>query len=186
MAEKKPLRKPFSLHLNEEAFDFGGLTGGDFAPATNQEKENFIQDRPATSYWKDAWRRMRKNTVAMVALVILVCIVLFAFVGPMVVPYGYDEFNSGAENLHPWHYSLEDQLAIEAAMVTPEQAVEQARKHVEAQPSVPSSLKNRQIVAHLYAQGIFNMKSAVDLVAEAMGISKNTVYLHLRHTKQGE
>ena len=67
-----------------------------------------------------------------------------------------------------------------------EQAVEQARKHVEAQPSVPSSLKNRQIVAHLYAQGIFNMKSAVDLVAEAMGISKNTVYLHLRHTKQGE
>lgn len=63
------------------------------------------------------------------------------------------------------------------------QAVEQARKHVEAQRSVSPSLKNRQIVAFLHAQGIFNMKSAVDLVAEEMGISKNTVYLHLRHCK---
>lgn len=153
MAEKKPLRKPFSLHLNEEAFDFGGLTGADFAPATNQEKENFIQDRPATSYWKDAWRRMRKNTVAMVALVILVCIVLFAFVGPMVVPYGYDEFNSGAENLHPWHYSLEDQLAIEAAMVTPEQAVEQAKAEAEAEGRTLTPIQIAQIRAKAKAAG---------------------------------
>lgn len=66
-----------------------------------------------------------------------------------------------------------------------DQAVAQARQHVESQASVPVSLKNRQIIALLHAQGIFNMKSAVDLVAASMGISKNTVYLHLRHAKQG-
>lgn len=65
-----------------------------------------------------------------------------------------------------------------------EQAVAQARQQVEAQASVPASLKNRQIVALLHAQGIFNVKSAVDLVADSMGISKNTVYLHLRHARQ--
>ena len=27
--------------------------------------------------------------------------VLFAFVGPLLIPYGYDEFNKGAENLYP-------------------------------------------------------------------------------------
>ena len=96
---------------------------------------------------------MRKNTVAMVALVILVCIVLFAFVGPMVVPYGYDEFNSGAENLHPWHYSLEDQLAIEAAMVTPEQAVEQAKAEAEAEGRTLTPIQIAQIRAKAKAAG---------------------------------
>ena len=43
----------------------------------------------------------------MVALGVIVLLVLFAFVGPMLVPYGYDQFNAGAENLYPWHYSLE-------------------------------------------------------------------------------
>jgi oligopeptide transport system permease protein len=33
---------------------------------------------------------------------------LFAFVGPLLIPYGYDEFNKGAENLYPYHYTLED------------------------------------------------------------------------------
>ena len=42
------------------------LTPEDFAPATDEQKEAFIQDRPSTSYWKDAWRRMKKNKVAMV------------------------------------------------------------------------------------------------------------------------
>lgn len=67
-----------------------------------------------------------------------------------------------------------------------EQAMAQARLQVETQSNVSPSMKNRQIVALLYAQGIFNIKSAVDRVAAAMGISKNTVYLHLRHAKEEE
>ena len=142
MADEKkvPLRKPWSLHLNEEAFDFGTLTSGSFVPADKAEKEGFIPDRPPTSYWKDAWRRFRRNAVAMVALAVLVLIVLFAFVGPMVVPYGYDQFNRGAENLHAFHYSLEDQLFIEEKLteaaessMTPEEAVAAARAKAEAE-----------------------------------------------------
>lgn len=142
MADEKkiPVRKPWSLHLNEEAFDFGTLTSTSFIPADKAEKEGFIPDRPPTSYWKDAWRRFRRNLVAMVALTVLVLIVLFAFVGPMVVPYGYDQFNKGAENLHSSHYSLEDQLLIEEKLaeaatstMTPEEAVAEARAKAEAE-----------------------------------------------------
>ncbi len=142
MAEEKkiPVRKPWSLHLNEEAFDFGSLPSGAFEPAGKEEKAGFIPDRPPTSYWKDAWRRFKKNAVAMVALTILVLIVLFAFVGPMLVPYGYDQFNKGAENLHPSHYSLEDQLLIEEKLAeaaqsakTPEEALAEAEAKAAAE-----------------------------------------------------
>lgn len=142
MADEKKVRvrKPWSLHLNEEAFDFGALPSNSFVPADQAEKEGFIPDRPPTSYWKDAWRRFRRNAVAMVALAVLVLIVLFAFVGPMVVPYSYDQFNKGAENLHSSHYALEDQLLIEEKLaeaaenaMTPEEAVAAARAKAEAE-----------------------------------------------------
>jgi len=44
----------------------------------------------------------------MVALGVIIFLFLFAFVGPLLIPYGYDEFNKGAENLYPYHYTLED------------------------------------------------------------------------------
>lgn len=46
-----------------------------------------------------------------------------------------------------------------------------------------SVLRNREIVSKLYASGIFNIKDAVIQVADSLNISKNTVYLHLRHCK---
>ena len=65
-----------------------------------------------------------------------------------------------------------------------EEAVTRTRLQVDTQAAIPVSMKNRQVVAILYRQGIFNIKNAVDLVAAAKGISKNTVYLHLRHIKE--
>lgn len=88
------------------------LTPEDFTPATEDQKQSFIQDRESVSYWKDAWRRMKKNKVAMVALGVIIFLVLFAFLGPVLMPYTYEGFNSGAENLYPWHYSLEDQRLL--------------------------------------------------------------------------
>ena len=90
------------------------LTPEDFDPASDAQKEAFIQERPSTSYWKDAWRRLKMNKVAMVALGVIIFLILFAFVGPVVVPYGYADFNKGAENLYPWHYSLKDQELIDS------------------------------------------------------------------------
>ena len=117
MAEKK-MKQPFSLQADDGVLDWNSLTPDQFAPADQGDKDGFIAERKSVSYWADAWRRLRHNTVAMVAMGVLILIFLFAFVGPMIVPYGYSQFISGSENLHPWHYSLEDQLALDAATET--------------------------------------------------------------------
>ncbi len=108
VAEDKKIKKcPVSLQPDIEKL-LQDLSPDDFASASRQEKDDFIQDRQSVSYWKDAWRRLKKNVVAMVALGVIVFLFLFAFVGPLLIPYGYDEFNKGAENLYPYHYTLED------------------------------------------------------------------------------
>ena len=120
MAEKQKKAVFGSLQPDvDPLLELNDLTAADFAPATSGEKEDFIQQRKSVSYWADAWRRLRKNVVAMVALGVIVLLVLFAFVGPMLVPYGYDQFNAGAENLYPWHYSLEAQQAYKEATSLP-------------------------------------------------------------------
>ena len=97
MTEDKKIKKcPVSLQPDIENL-LQDLTPDDFASASRQEKDDFIQDRQSVSYWKDAWRRLKKNAVAMVALGVIVFLFLFAFVGPLLIPYGYDEFNKGAE-----------------------------------------------------------------------------------------
>ena len=112
MAENKKIKKcPVSLQPDIENL-LQDLTPDDFASASRQERDDFIQDRQSVSYWKDAWRRLKKNVVAMVALGVIVFLFLFAFVGPLLIPYGYDEFNKGAENLYPYHYTLEDQQRV--------------------------------------------------------------------------
>ena len=112
MTEDKKIKKcPVSLQPDIENL-LQDLTPDDFASASRQEKDDFIQDRQSVSYWKDAWRRLKKNAVAMVALGVIVFLFLFAFVGPLLIPYGYDEFNKGAENLYPYHYTLEDQQRV--------------------------------------------------------------------------
>ena len=142
MADKKRKRAMGSLRPDvDDILDWNSLPQDAFAPASSAEKENFIQDRESVSYWKDAWRRLRRNKVAMVAMVIVILLALFAFVGPMIVPYSYDQQIRGANNLHPWHYSWEDKQRISAYMeehngmanMTPDEAVEQARAEAAAE-----------------------------------------------------
>ena len=49
--------------------------------------------RNATTYWKDAWRRLRHNKIAMLSIVILAVIVLMAIFVPIFSPYDYAEQN---------------------------------------------------------------------------------------------
>ena len=60
-------------------------------------------------------------------------------------------------------------------------ALEDAKAQIYGDKSVNASNKNKEIIRLLYQRGIFNIKDAVASVAEALGISKNTVYLHLRN-----
>ena len=40
--------------------------------------------RPNISYWQDAWRRLKKNPVAMGALFILIALILMAIFSPII------------------------------------------------------------------------------------------------------
>ena len=114
MAEESKMKRfPVSMQPDIEAL-LKETTPADFAPATREERDDFIQERQSVSYWKDAWRRLKKNVVAMVALGVIIFLILFAFVGPLLIPYGYEQFNKGAENLYPYHYTLEDQKRLDA------------------------------------------------------------------------
>ncbi len=52
--------------------------------------------------------------------------------------------------------------------------------------NVANNAKNRQIVLNLYEKGIFDIKDAINQVAERLDISKHTVYLYIRQFKSGE
>lgn len=81
------------------------LEAADFEPATTVEKESMVEVRKSVSYWRDAARRFKKNTVSMVALVVFILIVIFAFIGPMAIPYDYEGQIRQAKGLGPNQYS---------------------------------------------------------------------------------
>ena len=58
----------------------------------SQEEANRI-DRPTISYWQDAWRRLKKNPVAMVSLVVLGLLVVLVIIGPYIRCYDYIAMN---------------------------------------------------------------------------------------------
>lgn len=73
----------------------------DFAPVTKQDQNNLTQLTENTSYWKDAWRRLKQNKIAIISLVVIVFFILFAFFGPMFSDYTYDQQIRGDENMSP-------------------------------------------------------------------------------------
>ena len=58
-------------------------------------------DRPTISYWQDAWRRLRKNPVAMVSLAVLVIMAVLCAVGPLIHGYDYISMNIRLKNKAP-------------------------------------------------------------------------------------
>ena len=92
----------------------GGLTDADFALASSEEKEGFIELSPSVGYWADAWRRLRRNTVSMVALGVIAFLLLFAFAGPLLLPYKYNEQIRTSLNLAPMQYSEAELTRISA------------------------------------------------------------------------
>lgn len=58
-----------------------------------------------------------------------------------------------------------------------------ARDRIFNDRSIQAVNRNREIIFSLYSDGIFNMKDSVIKVAMLLGISKNTVYMHIRNFK---
>lgn len=185
MADEKMKRCPVSFQPDVESMlEWNDLSPDDFAKATKKEKDDFIEDRKSVSYWKDAWRRLRKNVVAMIALAVIIFLFLFAFVGPFLVPYGYDQFNSGAENLHPFHYTLEDQQKLqdeiaartENTALSVDEMIAQAESEAAAEGKTLSNVDKARIRAQAKA-GSSSSTSTVEIdeaaLRKELGIKKH-------------
>ena len=90
------------------------LNPDDFLPATNEEKESLVVMRESVSFWKDGFRRLRKNKVAMASLVIIILIMILSFIVPSFHPYSYKTQIKGANNLAPMQYSQDELARIDA------------------------------------------------------------------------
>lgn len=66
------------------------------------------------------------------------------------------------------------------------QTVEKTIEEITSDRQVANNNKNRQIVVSLFEKGIFDIKDAINLVAERLDISRHTVYLYIRQIKQDQ
>ncbi|GAA0748076.1 ABC transporter permease [Clostridium oceanicum] len=57
--------------------------------------------RPNITYWKDAWRRLKGNKVAIVSLIVLLLIGLMTIIGPHLTSYKYWATDSSIVNMSP-------------------------------------------------------------------------------------
>ncbi len=64
-----------------------------------------------------------------------------------------------------------------------DQTVERTIEDVNSDKTFSNNTKNRQIVMELYDKGIFDIKDAINRVADRLNISKHTVYLYIRQRK---
>ena len=99
-------KNPLSFQLD--------LTPEDFLPADQSEKEQLVVMRESVSFWKDGMRRLLKNKIAMVSLVVIIAIMVLAFVVPAFYPYSYEQQIRGAEKLAPFQYSAQEIAQKEA------------------------------------------------------------------------
>lgn len=90
-----------------------------FEKATEDEKRQQDVMSESTTFFRDGMRKLMKNPLAVMSLIILAIIIVTIIVAPMVVPYSYDEILSvngrrdkGAKNLAPFTYSEMEQQYI--------------------------------------------------------------------------
>lgn len=101
-----PKKNPLSSQINLRKFE----------PATEEEKRQQDVMSKSSSFFRDGMRRLSKNPLAMISIVVLVLIILVICIAPSVVPYSYDQImtvngvrDQTAKNLAPGHYSQMEQ-----------------------------------------------------------------------------
>lgn len=90
------------------------LNVDDFLPASDAEKESLIVMRKSVGFWKDGVRRLRKNKISMVSLVVILFVFILSFAVPHFYPYSYEQQIRGSENLAPMQYSEKELSAMES------------------------------------------------------------------------
>ena len=112
-------KKPFSMHVDLDAF----------IPATDAEKEYLVQMRPSSTFFRDGVKRLLKNKVATVSVIVIVIIALSSIIIPIFWPYSYDAMlgvspgkpvDASYNNLAPFTYgSTEQELIAQGQKVFP-------------------------------------------------------------------
>lgn len=60
-----------------------------------------VISRPTITYWQDAWRRLKKNKIAITSLLILIALVVLVIIGPTMRHYDYISIKAADKNLAP-------------------------------------------------------------------------------------
>mgnify|MGYP004540951445 CR=1 FL=1 len=107
------LKKPFSLHVDLDAF----------MPASAEDKAYMVQMRPSSTFFKDGCKRLLKNKVATISLIVVLIITLSSLILPAVWPYSYSrqlgvvpgkKVDASYNNLRPFEYGATEQAKIAA------------------------------------------------------------------------
>ena len=94
-----------------------------FLPATDEEKEYMVQMRESSTFFKDGVKRLMKNNVAVVSIIVIIVITLSAIIVPMFWPYSYDrmlgvapgkQVDNSYNNLRPFEYGATEQAKMDA------------------------------------------------------------------------
>lgn len=72
-----------------------------FGKASNEEKKIDEIVRPSITYWQDAWRRLKSNKLAIIALMFIIIITLSAIFVPMFSKYDYFSNDFKVANQRP-------------------------------------------------------------------------------------
>ena len=114
MSEKKENNLPKKSILSAQ------IDLSKFAPATEEEKKQQDVMSESVTFFKDGMRKLFRNPLAVVSLIVLFCIIVTIIVAPMIVPYKYSEMLSvdgkrdkGAKNLRPFQFSKAEQQYID-------------------------------------------------------------------------
>ncbi len=107
--DNTPKKLPISLQIDLKKFE----------KATDEEKAQQDVMSKSTTFFKDAMKKLMRNPLAVISIVLLFVILVTIIIAPMIVPYGYEEMLSvngkrdkGAKNLAPFQYSEAEQKYI--------------------------------------------------------------------------
>ena len=115
--DEMPKKSPLSFQIDLKKFE----------KATDEEKRQQDVMSESTSFWKDGFRKLRRNPLAMGSLIVLILIIGMILIVPHVVPYSYSQIitvngrrDKTASNMAPFQYSqLEQQYIEEGGKVFP-------------------------------------------------------------------
>ena len=101
-------KKKFTFHVDLDMF----------IPATDKEKEYLVKMRPSSTFFKDGMKRLYKNKVAFISLILILIITISSIVLPVFWPYSYENqlgvkpgqtVDASYNNLKPFEYGTTEQ-----------------------------------------------------------------------------